>query len=406
MQYAFIFEAVTEAYLESDGPLSNQDVYDCVRQKLGVSRAEAEAKTPVGEDGTEHNLFHRKVRWVQQTLKKGDILQRVGRGNWEIHRAKRQELKAIKAGKSVLAFSTDLGLCIWTQNPAIFKDVIEEDIHLMFSSPPYPICKGRLYGKVAIADYIDFICRAIEPIIPRLARGANIALNLSNDIFEPGLPSRSTYLERLIIALEDRMGLALMDRHIWMSNKPPGPVQYASIQRNQLNVGYEPIIVMCNDPKHTLANNRRVLEPHSERHQRFVEGGGVQRASYSGDGAHNQRVGAYSKPTEGRIPRNIRYVANHCAAGMAVNSFAKEQGLPVHGAKMPLAVADFFVRYLTRPGDLVVDLFSGTGTTAHAAQNRGRRFVVCEMMLEYIKQSFSRFADQPNSWFNPALSKL
>ena len=73
-----------------------------------------------------------------------------------------------------------------------------------------------------------------------------MALSLSNDIFEQGSPARSLYLERLTIALEDRLGLRLMDRLIWKSNKPPGPYQWASKERMQLNTAYEPVLWFSN----------------------------------------------------------------------------------------------------------------------------------------------------------------
>ena len=405
-QWSFVFDAAVDTFLEAEGSVTNRELYDQVQQRLGLSDQEVAATAPVGSDGAAHNTYHRQVRWVIQSLKHGDLVKQVRRGEWEMLGSKKRALKAIKTGRSVLAYSTDLGICIWTRDQAIFNDFITEDIHLVLSSPPYPIKRGRLYGKVAITDYIDFICKALEPIIPRMALGANIALNMSNDIFEPGLPARSTYLERLVIALEDRFGLSLMDRHIWESNKPPGPTRYASILRNHVNVGYEPVYVFCNSPKHTFADNRRVLRPHTERQIRLMEGGGTKRRTESHDGAHCQRVGSYSNVTEGSIPRNVLRIGNKCVESRAVKAYAEELGLPSHGAKMPLALADFFVRFLTRPDQLVVDPFAGSGTTGQAAQRAGRRFIMCEMALEYIQQSFRRFVDFPNCWFNPELNKV
>jgi hypothetical protein len=54
-----------------------------------------------------------------------------------------------------------------------------------------------------------------------------------------------------------------------------------------------------------------------------------------------------------------------------VRAKARVQGLPVHGALMPLPLALFLVKFLTRQGDLVVDGFGGWGTSAMAAEQTG-----------------------------------
>lgn len=51
---------------------------------------------------------------------------------------------------------------------------------------------------------------------------------------------------------------------------------------------------------------------------------------------------------------------------------------------MPLALATFLIKFLTREGDLVVDLFAGWGTSAKAAEDTGRRWLLTERMAEYV----------------------
>ena len=54
-----------------------------------------------------------------------------------------------------------------------------------------------------------------------------------------------------------------------------------------------------------------------------------------------------------------------------------------HPARFPVALPDFFIRLLTRPGDLVVDPFAGTCTTAVAAERLGRRWLAAELDATY-----------------------
>ncbi len=74
---------------------------------------------------------------------------------------------------------------------------------------------------------------------------------------------------------------------------------------------------------------------------------------------------------------------------------ARQAQLPVHGAGMPLALADFLVRYLCPEGGLVAEPFWGWGTTGFAAEMNGRPWVGSELMGEYLVGSAARFAGMP-----------
>jgi DNA modification methylase len=50
-----------------------------------------------------------------------------------------------------------------------------------------------------------------------------------------------------------------------------------------------------------------------------------------------------------------------------------------HPAEKPVALMDFLIRNSTKPGDVVMDLFMGSGTTGVAALASDRRFIGVEM---------------------------
>ena len=270
----------------------------------------------------------------------------------------------------------------------------DEPIFLALTSPPYPLRAPRAYGNPPISEYIDFICRLVEPIAKSLVPGGNVVLSVSNDIFESNSPARSTYLEELTIALCKRLDQHLMDRLIWASNKPPGPVQWASKQRMQLNAGYEPILWFCNEPRKCLADNRRVLEPHTEAHKKLIARGGVQETRVNGDGAYRLRPGAYGNPTAGRIPRNVLQVSNHCADQRAYKVKARGLGLQPHGAPMPLELARKLVRFMTDVDQLVVDPCGGSMTTGLACELEGRRWAATDLVFDYVRGAAERFREQ------------
>lgn len=169
-------------------------------------------------------------------------------------------------------------------------------------------------------------------IVERLAPGGNLVLNVGQDVFEKGVPSRSLYIERITLALHDRLGLSLMDRLVWDNPcKPPGPIQWASIHRKQLNVGYEFALWFTNDPSRVISNNQAVLQPHTEQHQKLMARGGVTRSSRHSDGACSLREGkSYSRQTPGRIPTNVLRFPSGDGAQRRYKKAAKSLGMPAH----------------------------------------------------------------------------
>lgn len=396
MRQIDLFSSVMHAYsAERGGRLSNADLYELVAENAGIPADEMNQRAPIGESGQVHNLMARKIRWHQQTLKHAGILEKVdgARGIWELTQPAGEDLNQIKPTVAVVGFSTDLGIAILGTCEHVFSH-IDAPISLVITSPPYPLAKPRAYGGPSEAVYVDWICKTLEPVIRAMAPGASLCLNISNDVFVAGQPARSMYVERVLLALHDRLGLELMDRLVWHNpSKPPGPVQWASKSRVQLNVSYEPVFWLTNDPSRIRSNNQRVLQTHTERHLRLIEKGGETRSSSFSDGAYNVHPGRFGKPTEGRIPRNVLTFGHSCADQREYKKNARSLGLPAHGAPMPLSLASFLVEFLSEPEDLVVDPFGGSFTTAKAAERLGRRWLSSEVMLEYVIGGATRFKD-------------
>src|SRR3989344_907955 len=228
-----LFTNILKAYATAGGPATNSEIFERAGAASGIDPSAWNERVAIGKDGKQHSALKVRARWHQNSLQRLGLIERCperGRG-------------------------------------------VDEPIHLLLSSPPYPLSKPRRYGGPTEIEYTDWTCHQLEPILRLLVPGGSIALMLSNDVFEPGLPSRSLYKERLILALADRFGLHLMDNIPVQLNKPPGPMQWASRTRQQLNTGYEPVLWFTNDPKLCRSNNRRVLQPHTEEHLRLIARG-------------------------------------------------------------------------------------------------------------------------------------
>ena len=70
-----------------------------------------------------------------------------------------------------------------------------------------------------------------------------------------------------------------------------------------------------------------------------------------------------------------------------------ERGLKVHPARFPVQLPEWFIRFLTNPGDVVLDIFGGSMTTGWAAERLDRAWLAFELSAEYVEASRLRFFD-------------
>jgi len=72
--------------------------------------------------------------------------------------------------------------------------------------------------------------------------------------------------------------------------------------------------------------------------------------------------------------------------------FAQERDETHHPTAKPLPLLEKLVLTYTRPGDIVLDPFVGSGTTALACQNLGRSFYACDSDAGYVEAARLRLA--------------
>ncbi|MDE0021661.1 MAG: site-specific DNA-methyltransferase [Candidatus Poribacteria bacterium] len=68
-----------------------------------------------------------------------------------------------------------------------------------------------------------------------------------------------------------------------------------------------------------------------------------------------------------------------------------------HPAIYPVEIVEEFLHLLTPPGALVLDPFMGSGSTAVACKNMGRRYIGYEINPEYCKDARRRVSDTPHA---------
>ena len=69
---------------------------------------------------------------------------------------------------------------------------------------------------------------------------------------------------------------------------------------------------------------------------------------------------------------------------------------PKHPTQKPIAVLEHIIKIASNPGDLVLDMFMGVGSTGVAALKNGRRFWGIELDKTYFKAAEKRIKELKN----------
>lgn len=104
----------------------------------------------------------------------------------------------------------------------------------------------------------------------------------------------------------------------------------------------------------------------------------------SGLSMRNSRIADTFKERGGTTPFNLLPISNANSVSSA--------GAFGHGAGTPAELMNWWLRYITRPNDVVIDPFMGSGTLALEARSMGRRFIGSEKDVKSVNVARQRLA--------------
>jgi DNA modification methylase len=108
----------------------------------------------------------------------------------------------------------------------------------------------------------------------------------------------------------------------------------------------------------------------------------------------NSKVGSgFGKKILNWVNRELAYPTN-------VLRLATECGNKNHSAAFPVDLPSWFIKLFTKPGDVILDPFMGSGTTAVACINHNRHYCGFEINPEYIDVANSRIS-KPVIYLSP-----
>lgn len=261
---------------------------------------------------------------------------------------------------------------------------------LIFSSPPFPLNRKKRYGNLQGDDYIDWLA-AFAPLFREYLRDdGSIVIELGN-AWLPGTPVMSPLALRALLAFLDKAKLHLCQQFIcYNPARLPSPAQWVNVERIRVKDSYTHVWWMSPSER-PKADNRRILKQYSSSMIRLLK---KQRYN-SGTRPSSHNIGKKSFLTNnaGAIPSNVITLANTHSTNDSYLQYCSDHSIRPHDARMPRGLPEFFINFLTEPGDLVIDPFGGSNTTGAAAQALKRRWLSIEPRSEFIAGSLGRFQD-------------
>lgn len=288
-------------------------------------------------------------------------------------------------------FSTKLGALFLGQCEDVlafpsFK-ALTGKVKLIFTSPPFPLNQKKAYGNLKGEAYMKWLAAYANLFGEMLTPDGSIVMEIGN-AWEPGKPVQSLLPYQSLLAFIEA-GKFQLCQEITYHNpaRLPSPAQWVTVDRIRLKDATTKIWWMAKTDRPD-ADNRRVLKPYSDAMQKLLKRGKYNSGKRPSE--HKVSEEGFLKDNGGAIASNL-VEASNTGNQLAYQKFCKEHEQKGHPARMPDSIPEFFIQFLTQPGDIVLDPFSGSNTTGDAAERLNRRWLSIEADAYYAATGISRF---------------
>jgi len=255
----------------------------------------------------------------------------------------------------------------------VLKGFPDDSIDLIFTSPPYADQRAKTYGGIKPDHYVDWFIPRSAQFLRVLKPTGTFILNIKERVVDG---ERHTYVLNLILQMREQ-GWLWTEEFVWhKKNSYPGKWP------NRFRDNWERLI-QFNKSKHFAMYQEEVMVPigdwAKDRLTNLSETDKIRDESKAGSG--------FGKNVSNWLGRDKVYPTN-------VIHMATECGNRNHSAAFPEELPAWFIKLFTKPGDVVLDPFIGSGSTAAAAVQLGRNYVGIDVSQEYVKLTQDRVSER------------
>ena len=247
------------------------------------------------------------------------------------------------------------------------SEMDSSSVDLVFTSPPYAnLRKYDLEGAGCIDPdkYVDWFLLFAEQIKRVLKPTGSFILNINDRVVDG---ERHLYVFDLVSALKRQVGFKYFERFIWLKKNA---MPWSSLKRVTDEIEY--IFWFYKDDY--ILNQDSIRREYAE--------SSLKRYQYS-----------YAAEKNGFRPKDGEVFTENPKGAKAGNVLflptSMDKNNP-HKAPFPVELADWFIRASTNEGDLVLDPFIGSGSSAVAAKRLGRDYIGFDIVQENINYAKNR----------------
>lgn len=285
-------------------------------------------------------------------------------------------------------YKTNLGKAFCGNSLELIPQLEDDSIDLVMTSPPFALLRKKEYGNKEQNEYVEWLAKFGELIYPKLKENGSLVIDLGG-AYQKGTPIRSLYNFRVLIHFCDIIGYHLAEEFYWFNpSKLPSPIEWVNKRKIRTKDSVN-TVWWFSKSEFPKADVKNVLVPYSDRMKKLLKNPEKYYKAKKRPSGHD--IGnSFGNDNGGAIPSNLLQISNS-ESNSKYMSLAKSINIKTHPARFPIKLPEFFINFLTKEGDVVLDIFAGSNTTGEASENLGRRWLAFENDISYLSASIFRF---------------
>ena len=268
------------------------------------------------------------------------------------------------------------------------KKMPDECIDFIFTSPPYAD-QIKDYGttgvKIKPNQFCDWFIPRAQEMYRILKPNGSFVLNI-NDKLDGKF--QSIFVFKLVVLLVERVGFHLVRDYIWYNPAtPPNVFSRGTMGRTKKSHEY---CLWFSKTENWTFNMDAIRKPYSDKMMELF------RSAPQGDRSANSRPSRHNfdlshpwKDNGGADPGSVLSISN-TSSNDTFHNLCKQFGIG-HPARFPESLVEFFIKAGTNIGDVVLDPFGGSGTTAIVAHKLGRDYRYIEINPDFHRMAMKWF---------------